>query len=529
MQTLHQLPDVLAWLQAQGVRALTVDSRAVAREAARAPVAFVAWPGAATDGRAYVPQALQAGARAALVEAEGLDRWLPQWSALEGPWVAVQGLKTLLADLAHAFYGQPSQQLSVVAVTGTNGKTSTSWWTAQALSACGRSAGVIGTLGVGRPGDAHWSVTGLTTPDPVTLHATFREFVDQGLQAAAIEASSIGIDEHRLDATCIEVAQFTNFTQDHLDYHGSMANYWRAKEKLFEWAGLKAAVVNLDDAQGDGLVALAQGRQVDVWSYALHRPARLQAVQVQVVPAGMRIDVVERACTHAQAPSSEAVCGEVSLSLPLMGEFNVSNVLCVLGALRAMGISLPEAARACSILTPVPGRMQWVRAQAEVAGAPAANAASDEGMPVVVVDYAHTPDALHKAMLALRPVAKARGGRLWCVFGCGGDRDATKRPLMGAMADQYADEIVLTNDNPRFETPRVILSQILMGITRSAPVAVIEQRQEAIEHAVMQCAPQDVVLLAGKGHETTQDVAGVKTPFSDVDVARQALLRRRAA
>lgn len=526
MSALHHLPDVLAWLQAQGVRALTVDSRAVAREAASAPVAFIAWPGAATDGRAYVPQALQAGARAVLVEAEGLDRWLPQWGQLQGAWVAVQGLKTLLADLAHAFYGQPSQQLSVVAVTGTNGKTSTSWWTAQALSACGRGAGVIGTLGVGRPGDANWSVTGLTTPDPVTLHATFRAFADQGLQAAAIEASSIGIDEHRLDATCIEVAQFTNFTQDHLDYHGSMANYWRAKEKLFEWASLKAAVVNLDDAQGDALVALAHRRQLNVWSYALHRAARLQAVNVSVVPTGMQIDVAERACAQGQDPSAAAVCGEVRLTLPLMGEFNVSNVLCVLGALRALGIDLPDAARACGTLTPVPGRMQWVRA---TPGEQAADVAADGDMPVVVVDYAHTPDALHKALLALRAVAKARGGRLWCVFGCGGDRDATKRPLMGAMADQYADDIVLTNDNPRFETPRVILSQILMGITRSTPVAVIEHRQEAIEHAVMRCAPQDVVLLAGKGHETTQEVAGSKTPFSDVDAARQALQRRRAA
>jgi UDP-N-acetylmuramyl-tripeptide synthetase len=258
-----------------------------------------------------------------------------------------------------------------------------------------------------------------------------------------------------------------------------------------------------------------------VWSYALHRPARLQAVRVQVVPTGIQLDVVERASAAGLAQASAPVCGEVSMTLPLMGEFNASNVLCVMGALRALGISLADAAQACGTLTPVPGRMQWVKPDEDTPG--------HADTPLLVVDYAHTPDALHKALLALRPVAKARGGRLWCVFGCGGDRDATKRPLMGAMADQYADEVVLTNDNPRFETPRVILSQILMGITRSAPVAVIEQRQEAIEHAVSQSAPQDVILLAGKGHETTQEVAGVKTPFSDVDVARQALQQRRAA
>lgn len=517
--TVHRLEDILAWLQSQQVGALTVDSREVARLSHGARTAFIAWPGAANDGRAFVDGAFQAGACAALVEAEGLSAWLPALQQLDKPWLAVQGLRVLLAEIAHRFYGEPSQALDVIAVTGTNGKTSTSWWTAQALSACGAAAGVIGTLGVGRPAQSAQDSgsclsTGLTTPDPVTLHRTFRAFVDQGLRAAAIEASSIGIEEHRLDAARIRVAQFTNFTQDHLDYHGSMQAYWQAKEKLFQWPGLEAAVINLDDARGDELAAVCQQRGLDVWTYALHREARLVARRHEVLAQGMTVQVVEN------APGASGV-DQVELTLPIIGEFNVSNVLCVLGALRARGISLQDAARACAHLTAVPGRMQPVVL--------APDAVPTHGEPLVVVDYAHTPDALHKALLALRPVARSRGGRLWCVFGCGGDRDATKRPLMGAMADQYADDVVLTTDNPRRESPRVILSQILMGMVRSAPVAVIEPRDDAIAHAVMQAQPADVILVAGKGHETTQEVAGVKTPFSDVDVSMQALMKRRAA
>jgi UDP-N-acetylmuramyl-tripeptide synthetase len=513
---LTTVADVLHWLQARGIQALTVDSRAVPRLAASAPVAFVAWPGAATDGRAYVPQALAAGAQAALLEAEGLAHCLPMLDMADDRWVPVLGLKALLAELAHAFYGEPSAQLEVVAVTGTNGKTSTSWWTAQALTACGMPAGVVGTLGVGRPEYAGWQPTGLTTPDPVTLHAIFRQFLSQGLKAAAIEASSIGIEEHRLDATRVAVAQFTNFTQDHLDYHGDMATYWRAKAKLFMWPGLRAAVVNVDDAQGDALSDLCEQQGLSVWRYALHRPARLYAARVETTAQGMRVHLQERDSTL------QTVLEAAVLDLPLMGEFNASNVLCVIGALRALAVPLADAVRACAGLTAVPGRMQQVQLDG-------AAAEPTMALPLVVVDYAHTPDALQKALLALRPVVQARDGRLWCVFGCGGDRDATKRPLMGAMADQYADDIVLTSDNPRHERPGHILSQILMGIARTAHVAVIENRQEAIAHAVMHCAPHDVVLLAGKGHETTQEIAGHKHPFSDVQVSMQALQIRRAA
>ncbi len=511
--TLTHLHDVLAWLQARGVNALTVDHRAVSAQAGQ-QVGFMAWPGAARDGRAFVAQALSDGAAACLVEADGMQAF----AFADERIAAVQGLKAMLAQIAHAFYGQPSEQLDVIAVTGTNGKTSTSWWTAQALSQLGRPCGVIGTLGVGQPGSTDFVPTGLTTPDPVTLHATFRQFVSQGLRAAAIEASSIGIEEKRLDAARITVAQFTNFTQDHLDYHGSMAAYWLSKRALFAWPGLKAAVINVDDIQGEALVRLCQSRQLDVWSYGITAPARLQAQNIQFHAEGMSLRVVERGANFAASATHNT--DSVQVATHLIGEFNVSNLLAVIGGLRALGISLQDAARACATLSSVPGRMQLVRDES----ASATLASTTVTQPLVVVDYAHTPDALHKALKALRPVTQARGGRLWCVFGCGGNRDAIKRPLMGAMADQHADEVVLTSDNPRNESACFILSQILAGVTGRDRVAVIENRREAIVDTLTRAAPQDVVLIAGKGHETTQEIAGVKTPFSDVEASMAALL-----
>jgi UDP-N-acetylmuramyl-tripeptide synthetase len=507
---LVEIDAVLAWLHNRGVTALTVDSREVGQHVAQASaVAFVAWPGAARDGRAFVADALAQGATACLVEAEGLAAWAFDDERI----AAVQGLKATLAEIAHAFYGRPSEQLEVVAVTGTNGKTSTSWWTAQALSALKRPCGVIGTLGVGQPGSGAFVPTGLTTPDPVTLHATFRQFVQSGLTAAAIEASSIGIEERRLDATRITVAQFTNFTQDHLDYHGSMAAYWQSKLALFDWPGLKAAVVNLDDEQGQTLIVKAAQRGLACWTYSLHRMARLQVTASIEALDGMDVTITERTDDLA------TVLGQVRIQAPLIGDFNVANLLAVLGALRALGVPLSEAASACAHLSAVPGRMEAVR----LAGcAPLA-------LPLVVVDYAHTPDALHKALLALRPITQARGGRLWCVFGCGGNRDPIKRPLMGAIADQHADQVVLTSDNPRGEAPAFILSQILAGIARRDGVDVIENRHEAIVHALSQADARDVVLIAGKGHEQTQEVAGVKTPFSDLEESMNALSERRAA
>lgn len=513
LQTLNRLGDVLAWLQSHGVTALTVNSRDVAARVAQGQaVGFMAWPGAARDGRAFVAQCLSDGAVACLVEAEGVSPFAFDDERI----LAVPGLKAMLAEIAHVFHGHPSEQLDVVAVTGTNGKTSTAWWTAQALSQLGRPCGVIGTLGVGQPGAGSFVPTGLTTPDPVTLHATFRQFLEQGLCAAAIEASSIGIVERRLDATRIAVAQFTNFTQDHLDYHGDMQAYWEAKRALFEWPTLQAAVINVDDLQGELLVPLCQSRGLAVWTYGLQAPARLQARDMSAHADGLTVCVAER------DPALTRVLEVVEIDTHLIGEFNVSNLLAVIGALRALGISLADAARVCATLSSVPGRMQQVRLPDDLMSDALTS-------PLVVVDYAHTPDALHKALAALRSMTRARGGRLWCVFGCGGNRDALKRPLMGAMADQHADEVVLTSDNPRGEAPAYILSQILTGVTRSDRVAVIENRRDAIAHAIAQADARDVVLIAGKGHEETQEVDGIKTPFSDVEESMTALRARRPA
>ncbi len=495
--TLQNTAEALDWLRQQGVSALTVDSRQVATQGKG--TCFIAWPGAARDGRSFAAQALRDGAVACLVEAEGSQAF----AFNDARVAAVRGLKARSAEIAHGFYGEPSAELDVVAVTGTNGKTSTSWWTAQALTALGRRCGVIGTLGVGQVGGGAFVPTGLTTPDPVTLHGTFRQFADQGLRAAAIEASSIGIEELRLHATHIKVAQFTNFTQDHLDYHGSMAAYWQAKRALFDWPGLQAAVLNLDDPMGHALQDHVRARGLSVWSYGLQCQARLQAQGIAHEAHGLRFDVVERS-----ADLSEVV-SRATVHAPVIGSFNVANLLAVLGALRALGVPLQDAARACSGLVPVPGRMQVVP--------------GDAALPLAVVDYAHTPDALHKALDALRPVAQARGGQLWCVFGCGGDRDPIKRPLMGAMAEQHADRVVLTSDNPRSEPPSVILANVLAGVVGRDSVDVIEDRRAAIVHAITQAQAQDVVLIAGKGHEATQDVAGVKTVFSDVDEAAAAL------
>jgi UDP-N-acetylmuramoyl-L-alanyl-D-glutamate--2,6-diaminopimelate ligase len=401
--------------------------------------------------------------------------------------------------------------LDVIAVTGTNGKTSTAWWLAQALSSLpaplNKATGLIGTLGVGRP-PVDIVPTGLTTPDPVLLQKNLRTFVAQGLKACAIEASSIGIEESRLDGTEVRVAIFTNFTQDHLDYHGSMDAYWESKRRLFDWPGLQHVVVNVDDARGvelAGAIEDAPKRGLDLWTFSCankaHKVARLVALNIRYTEQGMHFDVQEGAQSHP-------------LPTRLIGAYNVSNVLGVLCAMRSLGVPLPDAVQVCSELLPVPGRMECVGAA---------------GQPLVAVDYAHTPDALDHALAALRPMVQQRGGQLWCVFGCGGDRDAAKRPLMGAIAAKLADRVVVTSDNPRSEKPEAIIAQILLGLPQSNTVEVQRDRALAIAQTIAAAGANDVVLLAGKGHEATQDIAGVKTPFSDVAYALQALAARGPA
>ena len=526
-----------AWLSTRVRVAAAADSATLRTDSrqVRPGDAFIAWPGYAVDGRQYVSAALAAGAAACLVEADGLAAF--GLDAADARIAAMPGLKAATGVIAAAWFGHPAAQLNVIAVTGTNGKSSTAWWTAQALTALGQRCGVVGTLGIGEPplaaaggepplaaaggepplaaaggepslGTSPGTIrfTGLTTPDPVTLQAAFRQMADDGFAACAIEASSIGLAEHRLAGTPITVAQFTNFTRDHLDYHGDMAAYWASKRALFNWPGLQAAVLNIDDGQGTDLAAelaaAAAATGLQLWTTSVSKPARLHAANLRYVDGGLAFTLLEGDTTAA-------------VQSTLIGDYNASNLLAVLGALRALGVPLAQAAAVVPRLTPVPGRMDRVSTAA--------------GQPELVVDYAHTPDALDKALAALRPLAAARGGKLWCVFGCGGGRDASKRPMMGAIAHRLADVLVLTSDNPRHEKPALILAQILAGICDADGVAVIEDRRAAITHAVASAAANDVVLVAGKGHEDTQDVAGHKRPFLDATVAAEALALRGLA
>jgi UDP-N-acetylmuramoyl-L-alanyl-D-glutamate--2,6-diaminopimelate ligase len=504
------------WLKSWVTGTLRTDSRAV-----QPGDGFIAWPGYAHDGRRFVAAALAQGAATCLVEEAGVGEF-----AFEDARIAtLSSMKAAAGQIAAGFFDDPSGRLSVIATTGTNGKTSTAWWTAQTLNLLGRRAGFVGTLGVGVPplpgapiaqdavAASDWAIrpTGLTTPDPVLLQAAFRRMADAGFAACAIEASSIGIVAHRLAGTRIEVALFTNFTRDHLDYHGSMDAYWAAKRLLFGWVGLEAAVVNVDDEAGDLLAGELRRGTLDLWTYSVRADAgaRLTATDVGYRAGGLAFTLVETveggAVQRAEVQST------------LIGDYNVSNLLAVLGGLRASGVPLAEAARVGGLVTPVPGRMQRV--------APGAAA-----QPEVVVDYAHTPDALEKAIAALRPLATARGGRLHCVFGCGGDRDATKRPLMGAIAARLADAVVVTSDNPRTEDPAAIVAQIAAGAAADAPVRCIVERRAAIAAALREAAANDVVLVAGKGHEDYQEIGGRRLPFSDLDEARAALaLRGRPA
>jgi UDP-N-acetylmuramyl-tripeptide synthetase len=500
VQILNDVDAALAWLRERGAASLSTDSRSV-----RAGDGFIAWPGLGVDTRQFVGAALEAGALACLVDAQGLEAF-----RFGGPAVAaLVNLKLHAGVLASRFWGDPSEAMSVLAVTGTNGKTSCAWWLAQAMSLLGRRCGLVGTLGVGEPPSAavpqgELRSTGLTTPDPVTLHRALYGFAQEGFMACAMEASSIGLVENRLSGTQVDVALFTNFTQDHLDFHGSMQQYWEAKSLLFDWLGLRASVVNVDDPQGAALAAQLVARAADVWSLSAQGQlgARLRASGVRYDSGGLTFTVHE-----GEAQELVQTC--------LIGHYNVSNVLAVIGGLRSLGVALGDAAAVCAQLTSVPGRMQAVVADEFAAG-----------LPSVVVDYAHTPDALEKALLALRPFAAEQGGALWVVFGCGGNRDAAKRPLMGAIAQRCADRVVLTSDNPRFESAPQILAQVRAGLLQPDTALVVESRREAIAKAVAQAGPNDVILLAGKGHETEQDVAGVKHPFSDELEAKAALSKR---
>jgi UDP-N-acetylmuramoyl-L-alanyl-D-glutamate--2,6-diaminopimelate ligase len=513
--------DIRQWIQAAapgGTVNLTSDSRRV-----RPGDVFFAYPGEANDGRKFIASAVDNGAAAVVYDPRD---FVPD-AGVTVPALAVPDLKNNAGPIAHAFYGAPDAAMFTVGVTGTNGKTSVALWTAQALArlgagaqveaAAGSPAAVIGTLGVGLVRgrtEPEFDVTGYTTPDAVLLAGELAKLRAAGADALAIEVSSIGLVEHRAAGMHFDVAVFTNLTRDHLDYHGDMEHYEAAKRRLFDWPGLKTAVVNLDDAAGQRLVAhlRADRPEVAITGYtlrgedeqpAIEGVAVLRASNLRSRPAGTEFQL--------DAPALSAT-GQLARTR-MVGHFNVSNALAVLGALLARGVDMRAALDALESLTPAPGRMQQIGGQ---------------DAPMIVIDYAHTPDALEKTLAALQQVAQERGGELWCVFGCGGDRDPGKRPQMGRIA-QVAQHVVVTSDNPRSEEPRAIIDQILAGMDARHPASqtqAIEDRATAILTAVKQAAKADVILLAGKGHEPYQEIKGRKMPFSDADHATLALSAR---
>jgi len=508
----QDLNAVCAWIRgaAPGGR-LASDSRRIRRGDV-----FFAYPGEAADGRKFIAAAIENGAAAVVVE----ERDFVWDDALNVPHLAVANLKAKAGAIAHAYYGEPHAGMFTVGVTGTNGKTSCALWIAQALASLGEKAAVIGTLGVGlvtldKQGRAEpdFDVTGYTTPDAVLLAGELARLAEAGAGALAIEVSSIGLVENRTNGMHFDVAVFTNLTRDHLDYHGDMASYEAAKLQLFEWPDLKTAVVNLDDPAGVRIVQHLRANfpAVAVTGYTLQSEAEADAAQPQL--EGVHILRAASLRSRAAGVEFQVQSGVESVlaRTRLVGHFNVSNALAVLGTLLAKGVALRAAVAAIETLVPAPGRMQQVGGQ---------------DAPLVVIDYAHTPDALEKTLVALRQVARERGGQLWCVFGCGGDRDPGKRPQMGRIA-QLADQAVVTSDNPRSEEPRAIIEQVVAGMDPAgAPWQAIEDRAAAILSAVKHAAKADVILLAGKGHEPYQEIKGRKNPFSDADHAALALTAR---
>lgn len=469
------------------VRRLVSDSRQVARGDT-----FAAYPGERLDGRDFIAQAIANGAVSVLWEGGDARhfRWRDAWRVAH---LSVHGLKKRLGELADVVYDRPSRALWMVGVTGTNGKTSCVHWIARGLGAAGHRCAALGTLGNGFP-DA-LSPAHNTTSDAALLHETLAQLRTQGAVAAAMEVSSHGLAQHRLAGMKFDVALFTNLTRDHLDYHGTLEAYGAAKAGLFEWPTLKEAVLNADDAFGAELCAVRAARGASTLTYGF-TAGDLRGSKLSLSARGLAFDVA-------------SPWGQAHIESGLVGAFNASNLLAVMGVLLASEIPFAQVARLACTFTPVPGRMQR---------------AGGAGKPLVVVDYAHTPDALEKALLALRPFVAA-GGRLVCVFGCGGDRDPGKRPQMGHIAARLADAVVITSDNPRSEDPEAIASAIARGVPAnvSACVETEVDRARAIEHTILRADATDVVLLAGKGHEPYQEIHGVRHAFDDMQKAHEAL------
>ncbi|WP_144162765.1 UDP-N-acetylmuramoyl-L-alanyl-D-glutamate--2,6-diaminopimelate ligase [Paraburkholderia sp. BCC1885] len=499
----RQIADALTWLhaRAQPGAHLHADTRSLA-----AGDVFLAYAVDGADNRPFIDSAIERGAAAVLFQPDNFKGAVDPSLTL-----AVPALDELAGSIASGWYGNPSDSMRVIGVTGTNGKTSCSQWIAAALGSLGTRCAIIGTLGTGMPD--HLVHTGFTTPDAPQLQRSLAQLRDAGAQAVAMEVSSHALHQGRVNGTAFDIAVFTNLTQDHLDYHGTFAAYEAAKARLFAWPELRCAVINQDDAAGRRLLASTQGHARTI-AYGIETDTGTSNADAAQADAWLRASNVRATATGTAFHLSTSAWGDAEVEVQTLGEFNVSNLLGVLGALLAADVPFDAAIAQLARLEPVNGRMQRLGGRLQ----------NDE--PLVVIDYAHTPDALEKTLEALRPMAAARGGELICMFGCGGDRDATKRPLMGAIAEKLADGVVVTSDNPRSEDPQSILDQIAAGMKDPSKARRIEDRASAILQAVRGAACEDVILLAGKGHEATQEIMGKKRAFSDQDHARLALAAR---
>ena len=457
-----------------------------------------------TDNRVHIAKALSLGAALVLYEPSGLAEEL-KTVCKDKRCIAVNDLAEQAGVIAANWYGHPSRAMRVVGITGTNGKTTVSQWLSHALNSADEPCGVIGTLGAGLANDL--TMTGFTTPDAARMQGLLKDIQKNGAHSVTVEVSSHALDQGRVNGTHFDTVVITNLSQDHLDYHGDMKQYAAAKKKILDLPGIKHVVVNADDSFGQECLQYLAKKMGDaditVWAYAnksenlLSLPCfakqsfrKILATDLQMNDQGMKFQLI--------------VDGEDAglMQTRMVGAFNVSNALAVLACLLAGGKTIKSAKNSIEALQAVQGRMELVaRATAQ--------------QPMAVIDFAHTPDALEQVLKTLRDIAKQRAGQLWCVFGCGGDRDPMKRPIMGRIAESIADHVMVTSDNPRSEVPEKIMADILSGFEVPEKAQVNADRATAILQIIRQAKPEDVILIAGKGHEEIQEIAGKKHPFSD--------------
>lgn len=482
---------------------ITADSRQV-----QAGSLFLAYPGTHSDAREYIAQAIKSGAAAVVWEQKDFV-WNADWKVNN---LAVAGLKQQVGQIAADYYQHPSRPLTMIGVTGTNGKTSVSQWIAQCLTRLGQKTAVLGTIGNGFV-DVQSNRSNMlaeatnTTPDAILLQGMLASFVQQQADAVVMEVSSHGLDQGRVNGVEFDIAVLTNLSRDHLDYHETMEAYAAAKQNLFAWEGLSVAILNADDDFGQAVARFLKQQAKPFMTYGLQSGDA--SVDTSASARGVDISASNLEL-HQQGLSMHVTTpqGDAQLTAPVLGRFNAYNVLAVLATLLALGISLHDAIAAISQIKPVMGRMQQF---------------GGGELPLVVVDYAHTPDALEKVLSTLREqlAFEHTQSKLVCVFGCGGDRDAGKRPLMGAVAAKLADAVIVTSDNPRSEDPAAIIQAVVSGMSNGYLIE--PDRAAAIRMAVQSASRGDIVLVAGKGHESYQEISGVKTPFSDALIAQEAL------